>query len=85
MEKLRETIIKLAPELKKMNFIEFSIVIPTRDSEKDLLKCIESICRQTFLPLEVLIIDDGKISEHNKELIKNLLVKKEFLIDTLKK
>jgi len=76
MEKLSETTIKLAPKLEKMDFIGFSIVIPTRDREKDLLKCIESICQQTFFPLEVLIVDDGKISEQNKELIKNLLLKK---------
>jgi len=85
MEKLRKATIKLAPELENIDFIGFSIVIPTKDRENDLLKCIESICRQTFFPLEVLIVDDGKISEHNKELIKNVLLKKEISYRYFKK
>lgn len=64
---------------------KISIVIPTKDREKDLLKCIESIKNQTLLPLEVLIIDDGKISELTKNLIHKLLSVNEILFRYFKK
>ena len=39
--------------------MNFSIIIPTYKREKDLKSCFFSIERQTLLPNEVLIIDDG--------------------------
>ena len=46
--------------------MEISIIIPTKDREKDLFECIESLIRQTVKPKEVLIIDDGQMSETTK-------------------
>ncbi|KPJ56685.1 hypothetical protein AMJ49_04220 [Parcubacteria bacterium DG_74_2] len=64
---------------------EISIAIPTKDREKDLLKCVESVKDQTLLPLEVLIIDDGKISELTKSSIQKLLSEKQISFRYFKK
>jgi len=50
--------------------INLSVVIPTKDREEDLLKCVGSIAKQALRPFEVLIIDDGHISDATKEKIK---------------
>jgi len=55
--------------------IVLSTIIPTKDREKDLLECIDSISKQTVKPVEVLVIDDGQIPEAVKEKIRNLLSK----------
>ena len=36
-----------------------SIIVPVYNVEKYLEKCLESIIKQTYLNLEILIIDDG--------------------------
>ncbi len=41
--------------------MNFTIFIPTYNREKDLEKCLFSITKQTLLPNEILIIDDGDI------------------------
>ena len=43
--------------------MDFSVVIPTRDREEDLSACVTSIARQRLLPVEVLVVDDGEISQ----------------------
>lgn len=65
--------------------IEISIIIPTKDRQKDLIECIESIKDQTFLPIEVIVIDDGEISEITKKLIRELLSKKGIFFEYFKK
>jgi glycosyltransferase involved in cell wall biosynthesis/GT2 family glycosyltransferase len=55
--------------------ISLSIVIPTRNREKDLLTCINSIVVQTVLPTEILVIDDGEISE---EVLKKIESRSSF-------
>jgi len=42
-----------------MNTPRVSVVIPTRNSEKYLKDALESILRQTFVNMEVLIVDDN--------------------------
>jgi len=41
-----------------MNSI-ISVIVPVYNAEKDISRCIESICNQTYRHLEVLLIDDG--------------------------
>jgi len=41
--------------------MNFSVVIPTYNREKDLKECLDSILKQTLLATEVLIIDDSKL------------------------
>lgn len=36
-----------------------SIIIPAYNAEKYILKCLESICQQTYQEIEILLIDDG--------------------------
>lgn len=43
------------------DFNKISIVIPTKDREADLLKCIISISNQSLKPSEVIVIDDGNL------------------------
>ena len=37
----------------------FSIIIPIYNAEKNLQKCLDSICTQTFSDFEVWMINDG--------------------------
>jgi len=43
--------------------MNFSVIIPTYDRENALTACIDSICHQTLCPKEVVIIDDGALSQ----------------------
>ena len=36
-----------------------SIVVPVYNVEKYLEKCIQSICKQTYTHLQIIIVDDG--------------------------
>jgi|AntAceMinimDraft_18_1070375.scaffolds.fasta_scaffold37916_2 GT2 family glycosyltransferase len=41
--------------------MNFSVVIPTYNRKKDIEECLDSILRQTILPTEILVIDDGEL------------------------
>ena len=41
--------------------MNFSVIIPTYNREKDLKECLNSVLRQTLLPSEILVIDDGEL------------------------
>ena len=36
-----------------------SIIVPIYNSEKTIKKCVDSLCGQTYLNIEILLIDDG--------------------------
>ena len=36
-----------------------SVIVPVYNTEKQLERCISSICRQTYQDLEIIVIDDG--------------------------
>ncbi|MBF0144456.1 MAG: glycosyltransferase family 2 protein, partial [Magnetococcales bacterium] len=38
-----------------------SIIIPTYHRPKELGDCLQSILRQTLLPFEVIVVDDGDL------------------------
>ena len=42
-----------------MNSPLISIVVPVYNSDKYLIKCLDSLCNQTFKDFEILLIDDG--------------------------
>ena len=37
-----------------------SVIIPVYNAEKELGRCIESILKQSYINLQILIIDDGR-------------------------
>lgn len=43
--------------------INFSVVVPCYNCEKTIIQCIQSIFSQSFLPKEVIVIDDGSSDE----------------------
>ena len=43
--------------------MRFSIVIPTFERQQSLHECLSSILLQSRLPDEVIIVDDGTLSE----------------------
>ena len=65
--------------------MRISIVIPTKDREKSLIECVLSIKNQTFLPYEVLVIDDGEIKKETKIFLKKELEKKGIIFRYFKK
>ena len=60
-----------------------SVIIPVHNSEKYILKCINSVINQTYKNLEIILIDD-KSTDNSVELIKKIGDKRIKLI-TLKK
>ena len=59
----------------KENFINFdekiSVIIPTYNREKTIITSINSVLKQTYYNLEVLIIDDGS-NDNTESLISNI-------------
>ena len=53
-----------------MEKVKFSIVICTKNRPQDINKCIESIYRQTYTPLELIIIDASD-NLSTKELVED--------------
>jgi len=71
---------------KAINYmISISVIIPTKDREEDLEKCIDSIVKQEVLPREVIIVDDGVLGEFQKENIRVLLNSKNVSFQYFKK
>ncbi len=43
--------------------MKISIVIPTYNRPKELKRCLNSLLKQTLLPNEIIIVDDGNLKE----------------------
>ncbi|MFN0117055.1 MAG: glycosyltransferase family 2 protein [Elusimicrobiota bacterium] len=56
--------------------MEFSVVIPTMHRPQLLKECIDLIINQTFLPKEIVVIDDGKLPDDYLLSLKTEIEKK---------
>jgi len=56
-----------------------SVIICTKDREKDLINCINSINKQTFLPNELIIVDDGNLNKSKIKIIINKKIKLKYI------
>lgn len=52
--------------------VSLSVVICTRDRPESLARCVGSVCRQSVRPAEIVIVDDGSLSEEWVRLLKRL-------------
>lgn len=52
--------------------MKFSIIVPVYNTEKYVLRCLESIAKQTYENYEVIIINDGSY-DNSLKLIKNYI------------
>lgn len=50
--------------------IKISVVIPAKNRGKTLSKCLDSILKQTFLPSEIIVVDDAS-SDNTVDVVKN--------------
>ncbi len=60
-----------------------SVIVPVYNIEKYVSKCIESILRQTYSNLEIILVDDG--STDNSSNILNIFSRKDNRIKVLRK
>jgi glycosyltransferase involved in cell wall biosynthesis len=37
-----------------------SVVIPVYNGEKDIARCLDSVLRQTYTDLQIIVVDDGE-------------------------
>ena len=40
-----------------------SIIIPVYNVEKYIIRCLDSICNQSYSNIEIIIVDDGSTDE----------------------
>lgn len=56
------------------NFPDVSVIVPVYNAEKTIIRCVESICKQSYRNIEIILIDDGS-SDKSYEICENYLVK----------
>jgi glycosyltransferase involved in cell wall biosynthesis len=57
-------------EVNNLNNPLFTIIIPTFNRSKELIRCLNSLCEQTYKNFEVIISDDGS-TDDTKEVVSN--------------
>lgn len=45
---------------------KISVIVPVYNVEEYITKCLKSICEQTYLNLEIILVDDGSTDESGK-------------------
>lgn len=59
--------------------IKISVVIPAYNVEKYIERSLESVLRQTYLPFEILVVNDGS-TDHTEEVIESYKDKIEYFV-----
>ena len=54
--------------------IKTSVIIPTYNEEKVIENCLQSLTKQTYKPLEIIVVDDGS-KDKTVNIIENLKLK----------
>ena len=54
-----------------MSDILFSIVIPTYNREKFIIKTIQSLLSQTYTKFEIIVVDDGS-TDNTEKFVRNV-------------
>ena len=57
---------------------KFSIVVPVHNEEKFLISFLESVCSQSLLPEEMVLIDDNS-DDRSKKIMVGYQDKKDFI------
>lgn len=52
-------------------FPDISVIIPVYNAEKTIIRCVKSICKQSYQNIEIILIDDGS-SDKSYEICKKL-------------
>ena len=53
---------------------KITVIIPMHNSSKHILECLESVIKQTYKNLEIIVVDDAS-KDNSLELVKNIKVK----------
>lgn len=61
---------------------KISIIIPVYNLENYILKCLDSVLKQTFLEYEVLIVNDGSIDNSEKVISEFVKINNRFFLFT---
>jgi len=56
--------------------LKFTIAIPTFNRPRELKECIDSVLQQTYLPSEVIVVDDGSLEKSLIEEIEKKVTQK---------
>ena len=56
-----------------------SVIIPARNEEENIKRCITTICKQTYPHLELIVVDDGS-TDQTPQIIRDLQKEYPFII-----
>ena len=65
--------------MEKQNKKLVSIIIPSYNVEEYIRQCVESLLKQTYKNIEIIVVDDGSTDE-TANIIKTLMDKDERII-----
>lgn len=68
--------------MKKVSSKKVSIVIPTYNPDRTIKRCLESIQKQSFNNIEVIVVDNSPKGKRDKESLKRFVLKfGKFIVD----
>jgi len=63
----------------QINYVFFSIIIPSYNRDHSIDKALEGILNQTFADFEIIIVDDGS-TDGTAEIVKNTVILEFFIL-----